>query len=46
LAIADGRIVGSDRFEADASASWLVNPVASASERDACLARLEPRIAS
>jgi glutamine phosphoribosylpyrophosphate amidotransferase len=44
LTLRDGRIVGSAAFEPDRSASWLVNPVASAEERSACLAAL-PHIA-
>lgn len=45
LDVVAGRIVASVRFEPDATAAWLRNPVASPEERVACLARLEPRIA-
>jgi glucosamine 6-phosphate synthetase-like amidotransferase/phosphosugar isomerase protein len=45
IEIAGGKIVSQVRFRPDASASWLLNPVASPEERVACLARLEPRIA-
>lgn len=43
--IAGGRIVERRRFSPDATATWLVNPVASPDERVACLARLDIRIA-
>lgn len=45
IEIAGGGIVNRSSFRPDASASWLLNPVASPEERVACLARLEPRIA-
>jgi glucosamine 6-phosphate synthetase-like amidotransferase/phosphosugar isomerase protein len=45
LEVVAGRVVASSRFQPDATAPWLLNPVASPDERTACLARLEPRIA-
>jgi glutamine phosphoribosylpyrophosphate amidotransferase len=45
LEIADGEVVETLRFRADATASWLPNPVASPQERSACLKRLRLGIA-
>jgi hypothetical protein len=42
--VADGQIVGAQRFAPNATASWLLNPQASPEERVAALARLESRI--
>lgn len=43
--IIDGTIVATRSFRPDAQARWLRNPVASPSERAACLRRLQPGIA-
>ena len=45
LTIAAGRIVNRQSFHPDTDAVWLENPVASPEQREACLARLEFRIA-
>ncbi len=41
LQVKDGLIIASERFQPDASASWLMNPIASPHEREACLARIQ-----
>jgi hypothetical protein len=45
LEVADGQILGVQRFAPDATASWLLNPQTSPEECVAALARLESRIA-
>jgi glucosamine 6-phosphate synthetase-like amidotransferase/phosphosugar isomerase protein len=45
MELRDGKVAKLSRFAPDATASWLLNPIASPDERSACLARLDIRTA-